>query len=227
VTQPLNLYGDRLFPTTGRHGGNISSQRLDELDVQALRYALQLRNQQAAALDLGCGLGLQGLRFATLGLRSLLIDRLPVEQTVLGRTDLAALLPISYLQRDARHLTAADLPARLQLCYSQRFLHYLRFEEAVALLRLIRQRMEPGAKLFLSASGLDSELGTGYAGRSQPLAERWAPLSPELAARHRISEAVCLYRPEDLGKLAQTASFFPERVFSSPFGNVKGVFSAS
>jgi hypothetical protein len=226
VAEPLNLHGDRLLPTSGRHGGNIASQRLDDLDVLALQYALERRNQPAAALDLGCGLGLQGLRFATLGLATLLIDRLPVEQTVLRLAELAALLPIAYRQRDARRLVAADLPADLQLCYSQRFIHYLRFEEAVALLRLLRAQMPPGAGLFLSASGLDSELGANYAGRDRTLSERFAPLAPAPAARHGIAEPVCLYRPAELAALCELASFRPEQVWTSPFGNVKGAFRA-
>jgi hypothetical protein len=227
VTHHLNLHGDRLVPTSGRHGANISSQRLDELDIRALRYALDQSNRPAAALDLGCGLGLQGLRFASFGLPTVLIDQLPVEMTVLGLADLPALLPISYLQRYARQLAAGDLPAVLQLCYSQRFIHYLRFGEAVDLLRLIRGRMPPGARLFLSASGLASELGLGYTGHDSPLSERLAPLEPGLAAKHCIVEPVCLYGPEELAILGETARFRPERVFASAFGNVKGVFVAS
>jgi acetyl-CoA acetyltransferase len=71
----LNACGDVLIRTTGRHGGDISSQRMDDLDIAALAYALQLKGTApGAAIDLGCGQGMQGLRLAALGLDTLLID---------------------------------------------------------------------------------------------------------------------------------------------------------
>ena len=227
MTTPLNAHGDIVVTTTGTHGADISSQRIDDLDREALLHALRLEERSGAvAVDLGCGIGIQGLRFATLGLTSLLIDRLPVEMTILRATSLQEVLPISYLMKDVRDLRADDLPPCIAFCYSQRFLHYLRFAEALCLLRLIRSRMRQGAKLFLSASGLQSELSAEYAGRADALAHRFAPLSPQMAAKHEIHESVCLYTTDDLGFLCEQVSLRTERVFCSPFGNVKGIFSA-
>lgn len=226
MNEPLNVYGDSLITTTGTHGADISSQRMDDLDVAAMLYALGLPNRTGAALDLGCGIGIQGLRFASLGFRTVLIDRMPADRTVLRASGLAALLPISYLMKDAKDLEAAELPADIAICYSQRFIHYLQFEQAVALLRLMRARMRPGAKLFLSASGLLSELGNGYDGKSQELSRRFSPLAAPMAEKHGILEPVCLYAPDELAALCRSASFAGDRVYSSAFGNVKGVFTA-
>src|SRR6478672_1212817 len=68
LNTPLNRYGDTLIQTTGSHGADISIQRMDDLDITATSYALELRKKKAnsAALDLGCGGGVQGLRFASL-----------------------------------------------------------------------------------------------------------------------------------------------------------------
>ena len=96
----------------------------------------------------------------TLGFKTLLIDWIPVNMTVLRVVGLNELLPLSYLMKDARALESADLPTEIAVCYSQRFIHYLTFDEAVALLGLVRQQMLPGAKLFLSVSGLLSSLVT-------------------------------------------------------------------
>jgi len=124
MTQPLNIYGDDLINTSGRHGADISSQRIDELDVAALLYAIRERHRPGVAIDLGCGIGIPGLRFAVLGFTTILLDRIPIEQTVLRVSGLDQLLPLSYLMKDAITLDEADLPNELVLCYSQRFIHY-------------------------------------------------------------------------------------------------------
>lgn len=227
MVSSLNLYGDSLVMTTGKHGANISSQRMDDLDVETMLFALQLKERKGASLDLGCGIGIQGLRLASLGFKTVLIDWVPVNTTVLRAIGLDELLPLSYLMKDVRELESADLPTEIAICYSQRFIHYLTFDEAVALLRLVRGQMQSGAKLFLSASGLLSELGDNYLGKSQELSTRFARLSEYMAKKHNIHEPVCLYTTDDLVRLCLKASFRCDRVFSSAFGNVKGVFSAA
>jgi SAM-dependent methyltransferase len=223
----LNLYGDSIVMTTGKHGADISSQRMDDLDVETILHALQLKERTGACLDLGCGIGIQGLRLASLGFKTMLIDWIPISTTVLRVAGLDELLPLSYLMKDARALESANLPTKIAVCYSQRFIHYLRFDEALVLLKLVRQQMLPGAKLFLSASGLLSELGDNYPGKAHELSSRFAPLSQPMAEKHNIHESVCLYTPDDLVTLCQSASFSCDRVYSSAFGNVKGVFTTA
>src|SRR5690606_14416167 len=172
---PLNDHGDRMRPTTGEHGADIAHQRMDELDVAAVEFALSVRNSGGWAVDLGCGVGLQGLRFAALLIPTLLIDQLPPERTVVGNPAatpcLTSLLPWRYLQKDVRTLRATDLPNDVVLAYSQRFIHYLPLHEALHILRMLHGRMTSGGRLFLSASGLNSELGTHYPHASKPIAD--------------------------------------------------------
>lgn len=221
----LNHHGDKLIATTGRHGADIAVQRMDELDSAALAHGLGLPHK-GAALDIGCGAGIQGLRLACIGFRTTLVDMLPQERTVLRAQALKEFLPISYLRRDARALTLEDLPADICLCYSQRFIHYLRFQEAVELLGLVRQRMVAGAKLFISASGLNSELGEGYEGKRVRISERFARLSLAMAEKHGIQAPVCLYTAQELVMLCEMAAYRCDEVYASPFGNVKGIFTA-
>ena len=225
MPRSINLYGDSLVKTTGKHGADISSQRLDDLDIETIAYALYQKDRSGIAVDLGCGIGLQGLRLSSLGWRSLLIDWIAVKMTVLRIQGLTQLLPISYLQKDARTLTSEDFDDEIGIAYSQRFIHYLRFSEAISVLALMRSKMRTDGKLFLSASGLRSELGNDYCGSKQELTNRFAPLNPAMAAKHDIHEPVCLYTPDDLVNLCEQASYKPERVFSSAFGNVKGIFA--
>ncbi len=81
-SEPLNLYGDKVVATTGTHGADIASQRMDDLDKKCIEYALQLHDRDVYALDIGCGLGIQGVRLAVLGVKTLLIDILDISETV-------------------------------------------------------------------------------------------------------------------------------------------------
>jgi len=211
---------------TRKHGTDIASQRMDELDVDTIIYALQICGDTGAAVDLGCGVGTQGLRLATLGFKTVLIDLTPIEMTVLHVAGISELLPLSYLQKDVRILKSTDLPANISICYSQRFIHYLTYAEATILLKLFRRQMQHCAKLFLSASGLFSELGEDYQGKNMEVSRRFSHLSEIMSKRHSIYAPVCLYTEDDLVNLCNNASFSCDKVYQSVFGNIKGVFTA-
>lgn len=75
--------------------------------------------------------------------------------------------------------------------------------------------------MFLSASGMDSELSEGYPACGLPVDRRFARLAANMAEKHAILAPVCLYRPSELEDLARDAGWAVENVFVSPFGNVK------
>jgi hypothetical protein len=110
------------------------------------------------------------------------------------------------------------------VAYSQRFIHYLRFDEASRLLQSLAGRLCAKARLFLSASGLGSELGAGYAHAGAPVEHRFAPLAGAMQAKHGVREPVCLYTKEELEQLVVAHGFAAVRTWTTPFGNVKGVF---
>jgi SAM-dependent methyltransferase len=223
VETPLNLYGDRLVPTSGRHGGDIASQRIDALDSACLEYCVAL-GAGVAAVDIGCGLGAQGFRLAALGAAVTLCDPVDISARVAQFNALISASPVRFLQCDARQLTAADFGQPLGIVYSQRSLHYLRFGEARALLETLRDVCRPDARCFISASGIDTELGDGYAGAASDVAERMAPLAPEMAAKHGVHDDICLYSLEDLARLGETAGLQVLSVTASAFGNKKAIF---
>lgn len=222
----LNTYGDALVQTTGSHGADIASQRIDRLDQQALVEALAFHPRKAVCIDLGCGLGLQGLRFAALGLETHLYDLLPEPPLLAAVRELGS-LDLRYRAGDLRALADRALPARIDLAFSQRFVHYLRYAEALRLSRQIAKRLAKGARFYVSASGIGSELGAGYAHRQRPLAERYATLSPAMQDKHDIREEVCLYSEDDLQQLMQAAGLVCRSIERSAFGNIKGVFEKS
>jgi hypothetical protein len=220
----LNKYGDAPVATTGVHGCDITSQRIDELDIEALRFAIGGEPPTPIALDLGCGLGIQGMRFALLGMEVHLYDLFDIYDRISAFNAIFPLLDLHFHKVDLRQEICSHLPARVELAFSQRFVHYLRYKEACRLLTTIFDSMLSGGRVFLSASGLNSELGDGYLAKNQSLKNRFGPLQPAMSEKHQIHESVCLYTEGDLRKLTTGRGFEEIRIWSSSFGNVKGIF---
>ena len=115
-------------------------------------------------------------------------------------------LPVVYTKGDVTTIQAASLPTRIDLGFSQRFVHYLEFETAVAVLRRFATRMPTASPFYMSASGIHSELAEDYRDRDAPLTQRFALLSPSIRARHGISGlSVCTTRPISLRSAAKQA----------------------
>ena len=92
---------------------------------------------------------------------------------------------------------------------------------------MLASRLCPGARLFISASGMQSELADGYPHAGNPVEERFALLAPAMQAKHGVREPVCLYAKDELERLVLAQGFTAIRTWTSPFGNVKGVFERS
>lgn len=223
-SESLNLYGDKVVTTTGTHGADIASQRMDDLDRKCIEHALRLNNKNIYALEIGCGLGIQGVRLAVLGIETLLIDILDISETVEALTRLLGIGNLELLIKDARNITHDDIQSSPDIVFSQRFIHYLKYTEARTLIACIATIMQPGSMLFISASGLYSELGQGYKDKELPLHERYCNLDNRMAEKHQIKESVCLYSEQDIKILVEPFDFTPVEVWSSSFGNIKAIF---
>lgn len=218
----INELGDVLIETTSMHGGDISSQRFDDLDKKALQYALS-KNENVTAVDIGCGLGAQGLRFSLIGAQVTLIDTMDISERVSVLNKLFDMVNMDFVNKDVRNLRAEDIPTEIDVVYSQRFIHYLTFDEAKSLLELVGEHVASGGRIYLSASGLRTELGEGYPDRQEPPEHRYSSLKPSIAEKHGIHDHVCLYEKEDMRKLLMHAGFKPIDIFTSSFGNIKGI----
>ena len=210
--------------TTASHGVDIASQWTDELDLETLRFVVSPNIPKRVALDLGCGLGTQGIRLAVLGCKSVLYDLVDIGERVERVRKALGIQALEFRKLDLRQAAPEDFPAQTGVAYSQRFIHYLRFEEASCLLATLASRLCAGARLFISASGMQSELAAGYAHADNPVDQRFAPLADAMQAKHGVREPVCLYTKEELEGVVLGQGFTSIRTWTSPFGNVKGVF---
>ncbi len=210
--------------TIASHGADIAAQWVDELDLETLRFVVSPKIPKRVAVDLGCGLGVQGIRFGVLGCKAVLYDVVDISERIERIKQALGIQNLEFRQIDLRQAAPEDFPADIGVVYSQRFIHHLRFEEAWRLLEMLAGRLCARARLFVSASGLGSELGAGYAHLANAIEHRFAPLANEMQAKHGIREAVCLYAPEELERLVVAHGFVTVRTWTTPFGNVKGVF---
>jgi predicted TPR repeat methyltransferase len=221
--EKLNIYGDTLVENSGK-GSDISTQRLDSLDKHCIDTALGYVEKQnrLTLVDLGCG-------------RCGFINQL---HSVVSKKHPGADLSLTAVDiQDYRSFCSAGVNFRVSdmisylvdyafmnfhIIYSQRTIHYLNYQEATHFLEAAYNALrESGGWLYLSASGLHSELGDGYAHASMSLSERFEFLSPVMQKRHGIKEKVCLYTPDELAKLVGSVGFVVGRTEASEFGNVK------
>ena len=220
--EKLNLYGDVFTMTSGSHGSDIASQRMDELDKMSLKQVCDLHD--AKVLDIGCGLGAQSVRFAMLGAKVSAVDIVDSEQIIKNH------LALLGVKDDAVIFHKEDICSYMDNCtesyniiYSQRFIHYLPYQEALKLADNLYHHMEDDAHVFISASGMSSELSIGY-DPADTIVNRFSRLETQMAQKHGILEPVCLYFKEELEELFAKVGFSTVSLWTSSFGNVKAVF---
>lgn len=219
----LNLYGDIYIKTTGTHGSDISSQRLDDLDKKALIHSLETASPRV--LDIGCGFGAQSIRFAMNGASVTAVDIVDVSEK-LGKEMLCL-----GIKNDMLRFVTQDICSFLvkdeqvyDIIYSQRFIHYLPYDKACELVKMIYTHTKQNGRVFFSASGMSSELSTNY-DCSDSIVHRFSKLENNMAQKHGILEPVCLYHKEELSMLFEQHGFVTDSIWTSTFGNVKGIFS--
>lgn len=222
MSSNLNLYGDRAAFLSGGHGADIASQRADDLDRKCLNHLSSL--EAPLAIDLACGVGGQTLRMAQAGARVVAVDQVNFAPAILAQADNPALRSLlSFVQCDMRALSPSLFPGLADAIICQRAIHYLPYDDATVVLKRVHQLLAPSGQLFISASGIHSELGTDYQGTEVSVFDRYYPLSDSVASKHDIRGPVCLYSETDMIMLLREARFLPIQVYSSPFGNIKAV----
>ncbi|QKE37338.1 class I SAM-dependent methyltransferase [Ferrovum myxofaciens] len=231
-----NIYGDKLVSLSAGHGVDVSSQRADWMDQDACehltRLCLSTTNESSSsetevrALDIGCGFGGQVFRMAQTGAHSVGIDNTYFEPSQ-RMTEAARIAPggsIEFHQQNLMLLPMIGKKLRkhhFDVVVCQRTIHYLKYAMAKCALERIGSVLKPGGLLYLSASGLGSELSNGYLAANLPVHERFAELGRFMAQRHQILSPVCLYTLEELTNLVQNAGFAVTRSEVSAFGNIK------
>lgn len=225
----LNTYGDQRIVTQGNFGVDIAIQRADDLDNLAIEKikAAKIRNQYiVAALDIGGGQGGQAIRMAKAGATMAVvvdaqdygssIKKLAVQENIVGQ--------VHFIKMDMRYIRKSKLDLLFwDVIVCQRAIHYLNYQDALRSVSCMRELLCNDGNLYLSASGMPSELSTGYTEGAKNVHHRYGPLSDEMRGKHGIHGNVCLYSSDDLASLLKEADMYVERIWVSEFGNIKAV----
>jgi hypothetical protein len=99
----------------------------------------------------------------------------------------------------------------------------LPYADASRVVRQLLFKLRIGGKLFVTITGLHSELGDAYPDAERPVAERYAELAPAMAARYDLHGPVCLYSERDLFMLLLDAGASVLRTMTTTYGSVQGV----
>ena len=225
----VNLYGDDLSWRAKRRGANISSQRMDDLDSRCIEYAFFLRRKRRnnfRSVDLGCGDGVQSFLLALLGYEAFAYDQEPLPHDVLSAKATYGRMRFKFRQCDLADLNTVKFPNNgVDICYSQRFIHYLHPTEARQLLEKVTKSMTRGGHLFISASGKNTEIGRAHPFRDLPLNKRFASIESTTAKKHSIHDPITVYSLGEFEEMMNLCGFETVDVWESDFGNLKGVFA--
>ncbi|MCC1496898.1 class I SAM-dependent methyltransferase [Alcanivorax sp. 1008] len=210
----LNEYGDTLIENDGK-GADIASQRLDDLDSRCISMARVASIEcPIVVLDVGAGRCAMANALAALpSVKAIAVDP--------GDYNSFAEDGVTYIKRTIEQFLSSEPVPEFHLIYSQRTIHYLPFDQASAALAAAAARIQSPGYLFLSASGMGTELSLGYPAVEEPVDRRFAKLAPDMQEKHGIRQTVCLYSPDELSSLVEASGWVVVDVTVSEFGNVK------
>lgn len=175
-------------------------------------------------IDLGCGLGSQSLRASLTGINTYAYDIDKAAALHLQKLSMYSVNHIRFFQTDLSIKESYNniLPNKIDVAYAQRFIHYLEYTKAIALLTSINKRLRYAkSKIFISFSGLNSEIGLSHPHRATPLEHRHAVAHPDMVKKHGISKPLTPYSREESINLLTEAGFRNVEAKESEFGNVK------
>src|SRR4051794_35350808 len=163
--ESFNVYGDSSAEQLNGYGIDISLQRTDSLDIALLHEVKASKFKNLKVIDLGCGKGGQSVRLASAGCYITAVDvqDFSKEMQESCRKNKIPGERVTFIKCDIRH-TSEYLSGDYHYFYSQRTFHYMDYKNSEKLLEILRQHFVKNfkGKLFVSVSGIDSELGEGY-----------------------------------------------------------------
>lgn len=216
---------DDLIPAGEGRGIDVALQRADDLDNESLQFIQKkLEKQgQVKALDVACGSGGHSVRMAITGANVTASDILDRAIDVSAHAKAFKVSnKVTFKLADMQQLSE-HFNAEYDLIVCQRAIHYLPYSQALVALKEMKDVLNKGGKIYISASGLYSELSEGYWAKESPIEERFSMLEEGMAKHHDITHPVCLYSESDLQKALETVGFKIEKIFSSSFGNIKAI----
>lgn len=198
------------------HGVDVAMNRADSLDKQVLAYIAD--NPGCRVLDLGSGAGGQSVRMVEVGATVVAVDQFDFSEqfSEYGYDDER----LRFVCEDIAGLGQLK-EEQFDVSVCQRTIHYLRYEQALTLLKQLRGIVRD--KLFISVTGTGSLVGDTYPASGMPLPDRFASLSDLGKEKFSIHEPVCLYSEDEFKQLLSDAGWTPEVSKVTAFGNIQAI----
>jgi hypothetical protein len=195
--------------TVNGRGVDVSTGLVGHLDQLGLRYIKRhaAKGGRVKVVDLGGGSGGHSLRMARAGAAVWMVD---IEDTARAAFSAAGRdegLAVHFIHKDFIEVEATDVPEGIDMLYSQRALHYLRYGEAQALLRKMLGRMVKKGRVYLSVAGVDSPFAQDYPHAGRPIEERFSPLAPEMREKYHLHLPIAVYDDAGLRQLLESCGF--------------------
>ncbi len=203
------------------YGVDVARIRTDDLDKKVIAYAKQ--HTGVSVLDCGCGGGGLARHLVACGAFVTGVD-------IVNYSDAFARIrrECGYT-RSQLHFVHTDMTeigeTRYDVAVLQRVLHYLPYERAFQFLVHLQGLLKH--TLYISVSGLESDIGRRYAHADKPLLDRFCVLDPLGARTFGIYKPLCLYTPEEFIVLLVQSGYDIEECWVSAFGNIKVVCNVS
>lgn len=208
------------FYNTG-YGIDVAIMRADDIDKKMLSYISELNiSKVPKVLDIGCGAGGQAVRMAQAGAQVLALDihdfstefKLAREACNLSESQLL------FAQEDVINIETL-LKDDFDMCALQRVLHYIPYEKARLVLKTLRQQISD--RLYLTVTGLSSDIGKYYACADSNIADRFCVLDKVGSGLFSIDKPMCLYTQTELENLLSECGWVVLESRVSAFGNIK------
>lgn len=206
------------------YGIDVAVRRADDIDKKMVAFVQEsAKNPCITVLDLGCGAGGQSVRMANTGACVTGIDVGGYTEAfkVLRESNGLTQQQLNFIQGDVEDLDTVLSGREFHMCCFQRTLHYLPYAQALEVLVWLRGHVSK--KLFISVTGVESDIGRNYADKNKPVGERYCSLHKEDSEAFSLDEPVCLYTPEEFIVLLQDSGWKVDECWVSAFGNIKAV----
>ena len=212
-----------------QYGVDVALKRQDDLDKKAISEVDRFisATKKVTVIDVGCGAGGTTTTLAQPGASVVGIDildySLPFEE--LRNANNLSEQQLRFIQGDIRNISALVDELSPKICLMQRVIHYMSYNDALSVLKYLRK--SGVIELFISVTGLESDIGNNYTDKNKPIQKRFCTLALEDMDRFSITQSVCLYTPEDFMFLLQDSGWTIEEYWVSAFGNIKAVCHSS
>lgn len=212
-----------LYISYGGHGVDVAIKRADDLDKLMIENIVS--KKEVKVLDLGCGAGGQSVRMVEAGAKVTAIDVHDFSKEFESYKNERVISDdvLHYINGDITNLSELISGKTFTEVCMQRVLHYLTYVQAIELLKVLYEVTED--KLYISVTGIGSDVAVEYDGTEVPIGERFTVLSEEAAEKFSIHEPVCLYSQKEFIEILERTGWQVEKCWESAFGNLKAVCS--